>query len=611
MKRIIALILALFAVSLEAATTPQRAPLQVTNTTEQLPATSKFFTANSNAISAVVANTLTAQNVLTVSLDNGDDASALIGNPLKPFRTMKVAFSNAPNNSIVRVLPATTALTPLYNYVYETSASDLAALPALLHNKTNVTVMGDGVTITGDGLGAYFGLCNTKDCSIQGFTFDLTKGSPTLVNKLFIGPITHYGTNVNMDFARIRMSNAIDQGITGNRSSYGLTVRDSYFYNIGSSNIAYVTNLVGYPYVDGTAISGVGSDTLIINSRFVNNYRDFEWDAIGGSVVHTGFTVQGCTFSNTVHAAGVFYDSNTNLVTLRNVNISGNTFYANPNEYAINSRDNILQLKGTISMNCGGSITISDNQFHNLFDYGIFLSPSSPMEDIVINGNQFFGHSTGWTNIHNNGITILANNINATNPFPIKNITISGNQFSHLGGAAVRPIGVNVLVVGNNAIDCGKNAGGSYLFWVGGGAFATATSNVVFKANTAVSYNTAFPPHMFAVSDPSLAVYIDRSNLGIGIDKSLVSWPVTAASGIKSQVFLDGKTFAATLVGGTVTINHPLIHANSRIQVTRNVTGGTVGHLSVTRVNETSFTVNSSSGTDTSTLAITVFEDTF
>lgn len=608
MKRIIALFLALFAVSAEAAT-PQRAPLQVTNTTEQLPSTSKFFTANSNAISAVVANTLTSQNILTVSPDNGDDASALIGNPLKPFKTIKAALSNAPNGSIVRVLPSTiTNLVPLYNYVYETSASDLSGLPGLLHNKTNVTVLGDGVTIKGDGLGAYFGLCNTKDCSIQGFTFDLTKGNPNLVNKLFIGPITHYGTNANMDFARIRMSNAIDQGITGNRLSYGLTVRDSYFYNIGSSNIAYVTNLVGYPYVDGTAISGVGSDTLITNCRFVNNYRDVEWDAIAGATVHTGFSVIGCTFSNTLHGAVVMYDANTNLTTLRNVIFKGNVFHGNQNEYAINSRDSVNQLKGLLTMNCGGSVVISGNTFANFFDYAICLIPASPMEDIVISDNVIIGGTLGWTNVYNKGIVVQASAINATNSTPIKNVTITGNTISHLGSSAMHIMGANVLVNGNNAYDCGKAAGGSYVFWTGGVA---GTSNVVYRNNFYQDQKTAFLNHMFAVSDPSKQVFIDRSNVGRNIDTSLVNWPTTVASAVKAEVFLDGKTFTETLVGGTVTINHPLIHATSRIQVSRNVTGGTVGHLSVTRVNETSFTVNSSSGTDTSTLAITVFEDTF
>jgi len=592
------------------AQTATYAPLMI-NKTNAVTANSAFWTGNSNNLMGIVLPTINAERVLVVSAASGNDSSAVGSNPTTPFLTLGAALTNAPSNSRVVVLPGTYAMTPSYNTPETATPADFTYIPALMLNKTNVTISGKGAIITGSGTGCMLGLLNCKDVQVEGLEFNLTKGIGEELTNSYIGPITMYGTNVGITFDNVIIRNATDQGITGSRKEYGVTVRNSYFENIGSTNVAYVTNLVGYPYVDGTAISGMGSGTVIQNCRFVNCFRDVEWDAIGGTEIHSGFTMQGCVSSNAIHASVVMYDSNTNTVTLRNINISGNDFYGNSSEYAVNSRDSSLQINGIISMKCGGSAVISGNNFFNTYDYGIYLSPSSPMEDFAITGNNFYGSANGWTNIHNNGITILANNINATNPFPIRNITISGNQFSHLGGAAVRPIGANVLVVGNSMIDCGKNAGGSYLNWVGGGTFATSTSNVVFRANTAISYNTAFPSHMFAVSDPSLAVYIDRSNVGIGIDKSLVSWPVTAASAVKAQVYLDGKTFAATLVGGTVTISHPLIHANSRIQVTRNVTGGTVGHLSVTRSNETSFTVNSSSGTDTSTLAITVFEDTF
>jgi hypothetical protein len=59
----------------------------------------------------------------------------------------------------------------------------------------------------------------------------------------------------------------------------------------------------------------------------------------------------------------------------------------------------------------------------------------------------------------------------------------------------------------------------------------------------------------------------------------------------------------AVLVGGTVTVSTTAVESNSLIQLTRCVTGGTVGHLSVGTVTaDTSFVINSSSGTDTSTI---------
>jgi hypothetical protein len=59
----------------------------------------------------------------------------------------------------------------------------------------------------------------------------------------------------------------------------------------------------------------------------------------------------------------------------------------------------------------------------------------------------------------------------------------------------------------------------------------------------------------------------------------------------------------ATLVGGTVTVSDVYVTANTRIMLTVYTPGGTVGFLSsATRTPSTSFTILSSSGTDTSTV---------
>lgn len=63
----------------------------------------------------------------------------------------------------------------------------------------------------------------------------------------------------------------------------------------------------------------------------------------------------------------------------------------------------------------------------------------------------------------------------------------------------------------------------------------------------------------------------------------------------------------AVLVAGTVTVATTAILATDVVQLTRQVTGGTVGHLTVgTIVAGTSFVINSSSGTDTSTVGWTI-----
>lgn len=65
----------------------------------------------------------------------------------------------------------------------------------------------------------------------------------------------------------------------------------------------------------------------------------------------------------------------------------------------------------------------------------------------------------------------------------------------------------------------------------------------------------------------------------------------------------------AVLVGGTVTVNNTLVTANSRIFLTTQTPGGTPGAVYISaRVAGTSFTITSTSGTDTSTVAWLIIE---
>lgn len=69
------------------------------------------------------------------------------------------------------------------------------------------------------------------------------------------------------------------------------------------------------------------------------------------------------------------------------------------------------------------------------------------------------------------------------------------------------------------------------------------------------------------------------------------------------------KHGVATLVAGTVTVTDANITANSRIQLTGNSDGGTTGfHRVSARTASTSFTITSSSGSDTSTVAWLMIE---
>jgi hypothetical protein len=82
-----------------------------------------------------------------------------------------------------------------------------------------------------------------------------------------------------------------------------------------------------------------------------------------------------------------------------------------------------------------------------------------------------------------------------------------------------------------------------------------------------------------------------------------------AGAGLSIMEGPNAKQGTATLVAGTVTVLNTSVTVNSRIFLTSQVDGGTPGFLRVSfRVAGTSFTIASSSTTDTSTVAYEIFE---
>ena len=70
----------------------------------------------------------------------------------------------------------------------------------------------------------------------------------------------------------------------------------------------------------------------------------------------------------------------------------------------------------------------------------------------------------------------------------------------------------------------------------------------------------------------------------------------------------NGFQGVATMVAGTVTVSNTSITATSRIIFSNNLAGGTLGNVSCSRVAGTSFTLTSTSATETSTFAYQIFK---
>jgi hypothetical protein len=163
----------------------------------------------------------------------------------------------------------------------------------------------------------------------------------------------------------------------------------------------------------------------------------------------------------------------------------------------------------------------------------------------------------------------------------------SAGTSSFPGGAT---IGGNSSVSGTlslqDSINVTNSSLGSFLLYLSGtGGFNIAANN-------------SGTPKYFQMSGSDGSITIDGSliarNLGYGV---------------RIKEGSNAKMGVATLVGGSAVVSTTAVAANSRIQLTGNSDGGTPGWLRVsTRTAGTSFTIQSSSGTDTSTVAWIIFD---
>jgi hypothetical protein len=135
------------------------------------------------------------------------------------------------------------------------------------------------------------------------------------------------------------------------------------------------------------------------------------------------------------------------------------------------------------------------------------------------------------------------------------------------------------------------NGGGNSIFWVGPGVItATGTPAAAggFTQQQTISYEQ-FNGTVFA---------------GQGVDVNNPGQGLAVAEGSNAKQGITGA-----MTGGTITVANTSVTASSRIFLTAQNTGGTAGALRVSaRSAGVSFTITSSSGSDTSTVAYQIFE---
>ena len=128
-----------------------------------------------------------------------------------------------------------------------------------------------------------------------------------------------------------------------------------------------------------------------------------------------------------------------------------------------------------------------------------------------------------------------------------------------------------------------------------GGEVFTAENNSIFRGNT-------FYDIELSTAGAATNRFENNNILNSVIDSGTLSAHNNAWKGNHGAgAYAEGGT--AVLAAGTVTVNSDIIPAGAKVTLTRQVAGGTVGHLSVGTITAgTSFAINSSSATDTSTI---------
>lgn len=239
--------------------------------------------------------------------------------------------------------------------------------------------------------------------------------------------------------------------------------------------------------------------------------------------------------------------------TLSDASISGKTYFGDPFNYAWRNG-------------------AGDTELH---------SASNEFSVLSIGGNSIFRASLSG------GITIPALVITQSSwpNYPAGYPTLPTYENYH-GGRSYRP-GVNVTSFASHVFSPGDIYDG--------------TGITVNDAATVYVEGEPFQhPSGATISGNKWALWIAHG-------PSRFDGPVTA--GPNGTAHGNVKSGVATLVGGTVTVSDANVietgaaATSSRIFVTRMTDGGTVGHYSITRINSTSFTITSSSASDTSTVS--------
>lgn len=174
-----------------------------------------------------------------------------------------------------------------------------------------------------------------------------------------------------------------------------------------------------------------------------------------------------------------------------------------------------------------------------------------------------------------------------------------------------------IYVTASDYVDVGANPRGATLELSGNDAEPPASRGVAHlfsgsNPNGRIGFNVMHASgqvHILDVVTTTIA-YTPSSGI-VDLSRNLIFQPVSSTPyKIKENIGVlktiqtgtNARAGTSTLVGGTVTVTNTSVTANTKVFTQRKTSGGTPGNLVYTVSAATSFTITSSSGTDTSTV---------
>ena len=465
-----------------------------------------------------------------------------------PYNSLTQAVAAVKSGDTIRLYSGVHRVTPGYT----SGAHGVGNAPMQLWEKTNITLVGVGnnVVVQGDGPGDFLLIRSCRNIVLENLIFRGNK--PEVTDPHLFATVNFSGTNSDI---RISTCSFLDQGnhgishLWGDKTTRRVTISQCHFVNGGDIDVGGGT--------DGAAVSGIGSDWLVVNNRIESWARGIEIENSGTSIIEN-VSITGNIISDVRNIGIMIFATSQESSRFINVLISGNQI-----------RDTFSQTNGVdavpILIGGGENITISRNLINGATSAGIYLTTThSDIRNCIVAHNQV--EDCHWRGIQVYGmgeyvcenVLIDGNYVANCNHSGIlaqgKNLTIVNNILQN-NSRAGEDVGAGIkldagtdgaMVMGNRCWDSGPTMYQDYGIWLQSGVSNAMLrdnwllDNLVANLQDDSSGSDSSGNRVSAATDETY-VEINTSGTGIALTwpRSSLSYTVQAASNVLPLVWLD------------------------------------------------------------------------